>query len=92
MCPLIWRPSDRPLAMNYLIHVYAIDDYVLCLLLTLFMHSSDNFYDDEYDFYVFHKTVLNSHGLLVEHILGFLSIMIHGVSIYVTLYKNLCSA
>jgi hypothetical protein len=24
-----------------------IDDYVLCLLLTLFMHSSDDFYDDE---------------------------------------------
>jgi hypothetical protein len=36
--------------MNYTIHVYAIDDYVLCLLLTLFMHSGDNFYDDEYDF------------------------------------------
>ena len=31
-------------------HVYTIDDYVLCLLLTLFMHSSDDFYDDEYDF------------------------------------------
>jgi hypothetical protein len=25
------------------IHVYAIDDYVLCLLLTLVMHSSDGF-------------------------------------------------
>jgi hypothetical protein len=25
---------------------YAIDDYVLCLPLTLFMHSSDEFYDD----------------------------------------------
>jgi hypothetical protein len=36
--------------MNYLIHVYAIDDYVLCLLLTLFMHLKDDFYDDEYDF------------------------------------------
>jgi hypothetical protein len=36
--------------MNYPIHVYAIDDYVLCLLLTLFMHSKDYFYDNEYDF------------------------------------------
>ena len=47
--PLIYRPQDRPPATNYPIHVYAIDDYVLCLLLTLFMHSSV-FYDDEYDF------------------------------------------
>jgi hypothetical protein len=31
-------------------------------------------------------------GLLVEPILGFLSIMLHGVYIYATLYKNLCSA
>jgi hypothetical protein len=38
------------MATNYSIHVYVIDDYVLCLLLTLFMHSSDDFYDDEYDF------------------------------------------
>jgi hypothetical protein len=32
-----------------LIHVYAFHDYVLCLLLTLFMHSLKDFYDDEYD-------------------------------------------
>jgi hypothetical protein len=37
-CPLIKRPRDCPPAMNYLIHIYAIDDYILCLLLTLFMH------------------------------------------------------
>jgi hypothetical protein len=43
-------PRDRPPATNYPIHVYAIDDCVLCLLLTLFMHSSDYYYDDEYDF------------------------------------------
>jgi hypothetical protein len=36
--------------MNYPIHVYVISNYVLCLLLTLFMHSSDDFYDNEYDF------------------------------------------
>jgi hypothetical protein len=52
-------------------HVYGIDDYVLCLLLTLFMHSSDDFYDDKYDFYICHKFVSNSCGLLVESILGF---------------------
>jgi hypothetical protein len=60
--PLIWRSQDRPLVTNYLIHVYTIDDYVLCLLLTLFMHSTDALYDDEYDFYVFHKNVPNSRG------------------------------
>ena len=31
------------------IRVYAFHDYVLCLLLTLFMHSIEDFYDDEYD-------------------------------------------
>jgi hypothetical protein len=31
------------------IHVYAFHDYVLCLLLTLFMHSIEDFYDYEYD-------------------------------------------
>jgi hypothetical protein len=31
------------------IHVYAFHDYVLFLLLTLFMHSIEDFYDDEYD-------------------------------------------
>jgi hypothetical protein len=31
------------------IHVYAFHDYVLFLLLTLFMHSIEVFYDDEYD-------------------------------------------
>jgi hypothetical protein len=46
--------------MNYPIHVYAIDNYVLCLLLTLFSHSSDDFYDDEYDFIL--PSVPNSHG------------------------------
>jgi hypothetical protein len=30
------------------IRVYAFHDYVLCLLLTLFIYSKD-FYDDEYD-------------------------------------------
>jgi hypothetical protein len=30
-------------------------------------------------------------GLLVEPIFGFLSIMLHSIYIYVTLYKNLCS-
>jgi hypothetical protein len=34
---LLERPQNRPSATNYPIHVYAIDDYVLCLLLTLFM-------------------------------------------------------
>jgi hypothetical protein len=29
--------------------VYVFHDYVLCLLFTLFMHSIDDFYDDEYD-------------------------------------------
>jgi hypothetical protein len=48
--------------MNYQVHVYAIDDYVLCPLFTLFMHSCDDVYDDEYDFYVWHKTVPNSRG------------------------------
>jgi hypothetical protein len=32
------------------IHVYIIDDYILCLLLTLFMQPIDGFYDDEYNF------------------------------------------
>jgi hypothetical protein len=32
-----------------LIHVYAFHDYVLYLLPTLFMHSIENFDDDEYD-------------------------------------------
>jgi hypothetical protein len=54
---------DRPLATNYLIHVYAIDDYVLCLLLTLFIHSSDNFNDDEYNF-MLQKIVPNSCGAI----------------------------
>jgi hypothetical protein len=31
------------------IHVYAFHDSVLCLLLTLFMYSIEDFYDDEYD-------------------------------------------
>jgi hypothetical protein len=29
------------------IHVYAFHNYVLCLLLTLFIHSFEDFYDDE---------------------------------------------
>ena len=57
--------------MNYPIHVYAIDDYVLCLLLTLFMHSSDDFYDDKYDFIFAIKLSLIPVGLLVELILSF---------------------
>jgi hypothetical protein len=40
----------------------SIDDYVLCLLLTLFMYFSDDFYNDDYDFYVCHKIVPNSRG------------------------------
>jgi hypothetical protein len=32
------------------IHVYVFHDYVLCLLLTLFMHSVEDFYDDEYEY------------------------------------------
>jgi hypothetical protein len=59
---LIWRPRDRPPVTSYLIHVYAINDYGLCLLLTLFMHFSDDFYDDEYNFFVSHKIVPNYHG------------------------------
>jgi hypothetical protein len=55
--PLILRPQDRPLATNYPIQVYVIDDYVLYMLFTLCIHSSDDFYDDEYDFYVCHKIV-----------------------------------
>jgi hypothetical protein len=31
------------------IHVYVFHDYILCQLLTLFMHSIKDFYDDEYD-------------------------------------------
>jgi hypothetical protein len=61
-----------------------IDDYVLFLLFTLFMHSSDDFYDDEYDFTFAIKLSLIPTGLLVELILGFLSIMLHGVCIYGT--------
>jgi hypothetical protein len=59
---LIWRPRDHPPVTSYLIHVYAINDYGLCLLLTLFMHSSDDFYDDECDFFVSHKIVPNYRG------------------------------
>jgi hypothetical protein len=50
--------------MNYPINVYAINDYVLCLLFTLFMHSGDDFYDDEYDFYICNKIVSNSRGAI----------------------------
>jgi hypothetical protein len=39
-----------------------------------------------------HKTVPNSRGMLVQPILGFLSIMLHSVCIYATLYMNLCLA
>jgi hypothetical protein len=59
--PFIWWPRNGPPA-SYPINTYAIDDYVLCLLLRLFMHSSDDFYDDEYDFYVCHKIAPNSGG------------------------------
>jgi hypothetical protein len=31
------------------IHFYAFRDCVLCFLLTVFMHTIENFYDDEYD-------------------------------------------
>jgi hypothetical protein len=69
--PLIWRPRDRPPATNFPIYVYAIDDYVLFLLLTLFMHSNDDFYDDEYDFYDCHKLSLIPAWMLVEPLLDF---------------------
>jgi hypothetical protein len=62
--PMIWRSQDHPPATNYVIRVSAIDDYILCLLLTLFKHSSDDFYNEEYDFYVCHKIVPNSHGAI----------------------------
>jgi hypothetical protein len=42
-------------------------------------------------FYVSIKLFLIPVGLLVGPILGFLSIMLHSVSIYKSLYKNLCS-
>jgi hypothetical protein len=58
--PLIWRSWGHPLVTNYSIYVYVIDDYVLRLLLTLFIHSSDDFFDNEYNFYVCHKNVPNS--------------------------------
>jgi hypothetical protein len=51
------------------IHVYAFHDYVLCLLLTLFMHSIEDFYDDEYDVYhvalVFYGNHLDSHTFVI---------------------------
>jgi hypothetical protein len=53
------------------------------------MHSSDDFYDDEYNFTFVIKQSLISAG--AELIIGFLSIMLQGVCIYATLYKNLCS-
>jgi hypothetical protein len=37
--PLIWQPRDRPPATNYLIHVYVIDDYVLCILLNYTIYA-----------------------------------------------------
>jgi hypothetical protein len=47
------------------IRLYAFHDYVLCLLLTLFMYSIEDFYDDEYDVShvasVFYGNHLNSH-------------------------------
>jgi hypothetical protein len=46
------------------IRVYAFHDYVLCLLLTLFMHSIEDFYDNEYDIshvaLIFYGNHLNS--------------------------------
>jgi hypothetical protein len=68
---MIQRPRDCPPATNYSIYVYSIDGYVLCLLLTLFIHSSDDFYDDEYDFIFAIKLSLIPVGLLVELILSF---------------------
>ena len=45
--------------------VYAFYDYVLCLLLTLFMHSTEDFYDGEYNVShvasVFYGNHLDSH-------------------------------
>jgi hypothetical protein len=61
--PLIWRPRDRPPTTNYPIHVYA--NLWLCFMFVtyiVYMYYNDNFYGDEYDFYVCHKTIHNSCG------------------------------
>jgi hypothetical protein len=62
------------------------------IMFTLFMYSSDNFYNDEYDFMSAMNLPLILVEPLVEPILGFLSTMLHSVCIYAALYKNLCSA
>jgi hypothetical protein len=80
--------SDDELSDPYLCHRWLC----LCLLFTLFMHSCDDFYDDEYDFYVCHKTGPNSVGAVSWTDIRFLSIMLHDVCIYATLYKNLWPA
>jgi hypothetical protein len=49
--------------------VYTFHDYVLCLLLTLFMHSIEDFYDEEYDVShvasVFYGNYLDSHTFVM---------------------------
>jgi hypothetical protein len=59
-------------------------DY-LCILVIIFMMMNTSFI-----FAI--KLSLILVGLLVKPILVFLSIMVHSVTTYVTLYKNLCSA
>jgi hypothetical protein len=50
------------------IRVYGLHDFVLCLLLILFMHSIEDFYDDEYDVFhvasVFYGNYLDSHTFI----------------------------
>jgi hypothetical protein len=70
--------------MSLMIMLYAYYLHYLCnqvmiftMIITIFMSAI--------------KQSLIPTGLLVESILGFLSIMLHSVCIYATLYKNLCS-
>jgi hypothetical protein len=49
---LITLTSGPSSSVNPSIRVYFFHDYVLWLLLTVFMHSIEDFYEDEYD--VFH--------------------------------------
>jgi hypothetical protein len=52
------------------IRVYGFHDYVLWLLLTLFMHYIEDFYDDEYDVFhvasVFYGNHLDSHTFITK--------------------------
>jgi hypothetical protein len=55
------------------------------------MHSSDDFYDDEYDSTSAIKLSLIPMGLLVELILGFFINYATRCMYLCDLYKNLCS-